>query len=146
VGGNERGSRLARREERADEPLVRRDEVPQPDRDRVRGQVGLLVVVGQLDAGDDEQAVERKRPLRLGVDRAEVRGEIAAVDAGLGESPGVVRAQDVVRDAEDVEPGVPNRLSLPSDLLKSFLNWPNWGQRKSISPAASRCFVRKSLS
>ena len=103
VGADQGRSGLPRGQQGADQADVRRDELAQPDRDCVRGEVGVEMVVRQLDPRKHQQVVERPCALGLGVDRGEVRGEGPFVDARLGHAPGVVRADDVIGDAEDVE-------------------------------------------
>ena len=107
VGADQGRSGLPRGQQGADQADVRRDELAQPDRDCVRGEVGVGVgvemVVRQLDPREHQQVVERPCALGLGVDRGEVRGEAPFVDARLGHAPGVVRADDVIGDAENVE-------------------------------------------
>ena len=96
-------SGLPRGQQGADQADVRRDELAQPDRDCVRGEVGVEMVVRQLDPRKHQQVVERPCALGLGVDRGEVRGEGPFVDARLGHAPGVVGADDVIGDTENVE-------------------------------------------
>src|SRR5688572_19311485 len=68
-------------------------------------QVRVGMVVGELEAGDHDHPVERPRTLGLAVDCGHVLGEHGLVEArGLG-APRVVAPQDVIGDAEDVEPG-----------------------------------------
>jgi hypothetical protein len=77
--------------------------LPQADCHRVRRQVGVGVVVRDLEPRDDDEVVERQRPRGLGLDRRKVVAEVPLVDAGLREMPRVVAAQDVIGDAEQVD-------------------------------------------
>jgi hypothetical protein len=90
--------------ERRNEPGLHRDELRQPQRERVRGVLRLPAVVRQLDARDQEQVVERASPLTLIEDRLEIRVPgVLSEGVSKSEPVRVVRGHDVVRDAEDVE-------------------------------------------
>ena len=70
---------------------------------------GLVVVEGELEAGDDEHPVRSPGARGLALDLGEVERERHLVDRAEAEpflhAPGIVRAHDVVGDAEDVEAG-----------------------------------------
>jgi hypothetical protein len=51
------------------------DELPQPDRDCVRGLRGIRIVVGQLEAREHEQVVEASCALGVRLDLGEVERE-----------------------------------------------------------------------
>lgn len=72
----------------------------QTHRERMDGDVGIHVRVGQLEPRDHQQAVVTQRPLRHAVDGVEIRGVGALADRLGG---GVGGAYHVVGDAEDVE-------------------------------------------
>jgi hypothetical protein len=59
MGGNQRRTGFARSPQRRLEPVVHADEAPQADRHRVRGTPRVGVEAGQLEAGHDQQVVER---------------------------------------------------------------------------------------
>jgi hypothetical protein len=84
------------------DPCVDGDEAPEADRQGVSREAGVGVVVGELEPGQDEQAVALARPARLVIDL----GEIGLVARG-GDSirrVGEISAANVIGDAEDVEP------------------------------------------
>ena len=72
--GDDRGARRSGVAHRLGKAAIHRDELAQANRDGVAGKVGVRVVVGQLEAGDDEQVVARPGPLRLALDGLEVGG------------------------------------------------------------------------
>lgn len=59
------------------EPGIQVDVLAEPDGDRVGGQPRVGIVEGQL-ARDQQQVVERARPLRLDLDLGEVGGMVGA--------------------------------------------------------------------
>ncbi len=72
VGGDQGRSLGARRGERRLQAGRHLDEAPQPDGDRVAGTARVGVVVGQLEARQDEQTIKRVCAGGLGVDNGEV--------------------------------------------------------------------------
>ena len=106
MGGDERRPLAARRAERGVEPLVDADEGAAADGNGVRGEVGVEVVVGQLEPGHEQQVVLALGPSRLRLDLGEVVAVIARVNPSprprLGQ-PRVVAADDVIGDADHVE-------------------------------------------
>jgi hypothetical protein len=95
VGGDERRPLRAGSAQSLFQPGAHADEGAQPERDAVAGCFGLCDLVGQLEAGQDEQVVEPPRPLALGVDLTEVRVEVGRLD--------VVVQHRVIGDREHVE-------------------------------------------
>jgi hypothetical protein len=83
--------------ERRVEPVVEAHEAPQPDGDGMRGAARVGVVVGQLEAGDHEQAVEPPRPLTF------LRDPLQVLVVPLAREGGAAGAADVVGDREHVE-------------------------------------------
>ena len=71
------------------------------------GTVWVRVVVGELEAGQEQESVGREGAGALALDLREVGADVRSIDAGapVPERPGIVGAQDVVGDAEDVEAG-----------------------------------------
>ena len=63
MGGDERRPVRARGAQCLFEPVVDADERAQPERERVAASAGSGSLVGQLEARDDEQVVERRRAL-----------------------------------------------------------------------------------
>jgi hypothetical protein len=77
------------------------------EREHVRGTGGIVVVLGQLEAGDDEEPVFGGSTLGLCADRVEGRRPSPGVDRGRR---GVAQRDRVIRDAEDVEAGLAVRV------------------------------------
>ena len=98
MGGDEGGALVPRLLHRGGDAAIDRHEPVQPDRNRV-GAVRAVgrVVVGELEAGDDEHPVERLGAPGLLADGREV-GRVALLGDHLA------AADHVVGDAEDVEP------------------------------------------
>ena len=104
VGGDRRRACGAGLAECGREPVVERHQPVEADGQRVRRLVGIGVGVGQLDSGDQQQAIGLQCPLGLLRDRLQVGVVRRAVDHRAGR---VIRADDVVGDAEHVEAGHP---------------------------------------
>jgi hypothetical protein len=77
----------------------------QADRDGVAGPVGIRVVVGELEPGDDQQPEGRECSFTLLLDLVEIAGEALLAHAGASVAcgPRIVVTEDVVGDAEHVE-------------------------------------------
>jgi hypothetical protein len=107
VRGENRGARGARLLHRRGRPVVHRDEAAQPDRDGVSGPVRVRVVVGELEAGHEQEPVGRERAGALALDLRKIGADVGGVDARAPvlERPRVGAAEDVVGDAENVEGG-----------------------------------------
>ena len=107
VRGENRGARGARLLHRRRRPVVHRDEAAQPDRDGVSGAVRVRVVVGELEAGHEQEPVGRERAEALALDFGEVGAGGGGIHARapVPERPRIVAAQDVVGDAENIEAG-----------------------------------------
>ena len=75
----------------------------------MRGQVGIGMVVRQLEAWQHDQAVLPQSARRLAGDVLEVEPVVAGMDAARrrGGVDGARDAQRVIGDAEDVEPSLP---------------------------------------
>ncbi len=99
---DERGAGLDGRLDRLVDAGVDGDEGAEPERQRVRRQPGIGVVVGELEARHDEQAVLPARPRRLALDLGQVGVERGG-DDGVRRLRGALGPADVVGDAEDVE-------------------------------------------
>jgi hypothetical protein len=104
MGGDQRRAGSPGCNERALQAAVEGDHGAQADRDCVGRDRWLLVVVGELEPGNEQQAVLDVRAPGLLLDLADVVGE----RPGIGDPPAWVvppRAAppDVVGDAEDVE-------------------------------------------
>jgi hypothetical protein len=86
------------------------DEGAAAERDCVRGEVGVEVVVRQLEPWDEEEVVFVPGPRCFCLDLEEIGAVVVDVNvtwAGVGLKPGVVGAHAVVGDAEDIEPAPP---------------------------------------
>ena len=105
--GDDGGAGPGSVEHGAHDAAVDADVLLQPDRHRVRGAVRIAVVVGELEAGKEEQVVQRLGAGRLAFQLGPVCGVVLERDADVARvactEPGVVGANDVIRDAEDVE-------------------------------------------
>ena len=102
-----RGARGARLLHRRGRPVVHDDEAVQPDRDGVTGAIRVRVVVRELEAGHEQQPVDRACAGPLALDLRQVGAHVRRVDTRppVQQRPRIVAAQDVVGDAEDVEAG-----------------------------------------
>jgi len=107
VRDDDRGAEISRQLYRRRRPVVHPDETPRPECHRVAGEVWVRVVVGQLEAGHQQQPVRRQCASPLALDLCAVLVEPVFVDArsSVQGRPRVVRAQHVVGDAENVEAG-----------------------------------------
>jgi hypothetical protein len=107
MGDHDRGTPVARRLESGSRPVVHRDKASQPDRDGVTGAVGVRIVVRELEAGHEHQAVGRERPVALALYVCEVGIDVRGVDARatVSERPRIIAAQDVVGNTENIEAG-----------------------------------------
>jgi hypothetical protein len=108
MGGDQRRPGAARLLERDVDPVVDPHELPAADRDRVRCAEWVEVVVGQLEAGNEQEVVLASGALRLGRELPQVLGVFRSVEPTgrrIGCQPRVVAARNVVGDAEDVEAG-----------------------------------------
>jgi hypothetical protein len=97
MGGDERRPRVARVAERRLEAVRERRQVAQADGEGVRGEPRVGVVVGQLEAREQQQVVDPAGTHGRGLDRTEVGGEVGRVDVRPPVTGGMVG------DAEDVE-------------------------------------------
>jgi hypothetical protein len=104
---DDRGACLGRRSHRVRDALVDRDELSEADRHGVRRDERLRVVEGQLEARDDEEPVGPPGTRGLALDLGEIERVGRCLDRAEAqaflESPRIVRAHNVIRDAEDVE-------------------------------------------
>ena len=98
--GNERRPARAGGDQRGLETVPEGDKRVEADGQGVRAPSRIVVMVGQLEAREDEQVVERRGASRLGGDRRDVLGVALCGDVHLPV------AQRVICDAEDVEPTV----------------------------------------
>ena len=107
VRRDDRGAGPTGRLDRSDDAVVDGDELAEADGDRVRRFVGVLGVVGQLDAGKHEQVVQGSRASGLAKNVRDVRGMHLASYAACRPlrpiEPGIVGADGVIGDAENVE-------------------------------------------
>jgi hypothetical protein len=73
----------------------------------VSGAIRVRVVVGELEAGQEQEPVGRERAGALALDLREVGADVGGVDARapVPERPRIVAAQDVVGDTENIEAG-----------------------------------------
>ena len=97
MGGDERRPLAAGIAERLLEPVVHVDEGAAADGQRVRGEKGIEVVVGQLETVQQEQAVVPCGARRLRVDLRDVGGVVFGVDSArrhVGSPPRIVHAID----------------------------------------------------
>jgi hypothetical protein len=117
VRGENRGARGARLLHCRGRPVVHRDEAVQPDCDGVSGAVRVRVVVGELEAGHEQESVGRERAGALALDLREVGADVCGVDARapVPEWPRIVAAQDVVGDTENIEAGRSVEVDHPSE-------------------------------
>ncbi len=97
MGGDERRPLRARGAQSRLEAFVDADEGAEADSDGMPGFDRVGILVGQLEAGQDEQVVQAARPLALGRDLVEVGVEVGLLDMEAG--------QGVVGDGEHVETG-----------------------------------------
>jgi len=100
VGGDDGGARSAGLRHRRPRPIVDPDIPAQADGERVDGDVGVHVGIGQLETGNDEQTVVAQRPFGRPIDGVQVRGVVAHTDRVGGRIGG---ADHMVGDAEHVE-------------------------------------------
>jgi hypothetical protein len=107
VRRDERGAGLCSRSHRLRDPAVDGDELSEPDGNDVGRLGGVVIVVGQFEPRDDQHPVRRPRARRFALDLGQMRAPGALVERveldSLPLAPGVVRADDVVGDAQHVE-------------------------------------------
>jgi hypothetical protein len=100
MGGNERRPVAARGGQSVVDSVCDSDELSQPDGDGMGGPQRILVVVGQLEPGQEEQPVERVGAHRLALDLREIARPHLLVDVAPV-------ARRVIRDREHVEARAP---------------------------------------
>jgi hypothetical protein len=165
VGGDQRRPFTACALEGGLESVVDADERAAADGDGMRGEIGVEIVVGQLQPGEEQQVVVAPRALRLGVDLGEVVGVVPGVHASerrVRGQPRIVEPVDVVGHAEDVEPAAAvqvdelreceravaparvgvelaeQRLDLPAHPVRVLLRAEDAGERAGDDRAATR--------
>jgi hypothetical protein len=73
----------------------------------VSGAVRVRIVVGEFEAGHEQESVGRERAGALTLDLREVSADVGGIDARapVPEPPRIVAPQDVVGDTENIEAG-----------------------------------------
>ncbi len=141
-------SRAARFVEGSLEAAGQTHKASQSESERMSGLPWIRIVVGQLDARDDYETVLSRCALGLLLDRFQVRAVGRRDDRGGGSPDGIVGANDVVGDREDVETGAPwrstsSRIVLP--LRVSARSGSLSRQLLTLRPRASRAENRTPL-
>src|SRR5262245_51639681 len=98
VSRDQRGAVRAGLCERDVESLVDADEGPAPDCDRVGGETGIGMVVGELESRQEQEVVLPAGTLCLSEDFGEVLGVVRAVNSAsrrFRRKPRIVAADDV---------------------------------------------------